>query len=119
MNFDHVFILDVEGERRFEAGALPVRIGTGSDCELRLPGPGDVFTTVAGVDSNEQTRDGRGSVRFAVLVDGAEEFKSGVMREGMPAVPVSVQLNGACEFVLQVDDAGEANDHVARGSSCG
>ena len=40
MNFDHVFIRDVEGERRFEAGALPLRIGTGSDCELRLPGPG-------------------------------------------------------------------------------
>lgn len=40
MNFDHVIIRDVEGERRLEANALPVRIGTGSDCELRLPGPG-------------------------------------------------------------------------------
>ena len=40
MNFDHVVIRDVEGERRFEASALPLRIGTGGDCELRLPGPG-------------------------------------------------------------------------------
>jgi len=40
LNFDHVFIRDVEGEHRFEASSLPLRIGTGGDCELRLPGPG-------------------------------------------------------------------------------
>ncbi len=40
MSFDHLFIRDVEGERRVDAGALPLRVGTGSDCELRLPGPG-------------------------------------------------------------------------------
>ena len=40
MSFGHVFIRDVEGERRVEGSALPLRIGTGSDCELRLPGPG-------------------------------------------------------------------------------
>ena len=40
MSFDHVIIRDVEGERRVEANALPLRIGTGGDCELRLPGPG-------------------------------------------------------------------------------
>jgi formylglycine-generating enzyme required for sulfatase activity len=33
-------IRDVEGERRIEAEQLPLRVGTGSDCELRLPGPG-------------------------------------------------------------------------------
>ncbi|MBM3888434.1 MAG: hypothetical protein FJ388_04835, partial [Verrucomicrobia bacterium] len=74
---------------------------------VRLPGPGDVFTAMAGVDSNEQTSKGRGSVRFAVLVGGAEAFKTGVMREGMAAVPVSVKLDGAREFILQVDDAGD------------
>jgi len=40
LSFDHVIIRDVEGERRVEASALPLRIGTGSDCDLRLPGPG-------------------------------------------------------------------------------
>jgi formylglycine-generating enzyme required for sulfatase activity len=40
LSFDQVIIRDVEGERRVEASALPLRIGTGSDCELRLPGPG-------------------------------------------------------------------------------
>lgn len=40
MSFDHLFIRDVEGERRVDASGLPLRVGTGSDCELRLPGPG-------------------------------------------------------------------------------
>ncbi|HNP37587.1 MAG TPA: PEGA domain-containing protein [Woeseiaceae bacterium] len=40
MNFEHLFIRDVDGERRIEARQLPLRIGTGSDSEIRLPGPG-------------------------------------------------------------------------------
>lgn len=40
MSFDHLFIRDVEGERRVAASELPLRVGTGSDCTLRLPGPG-------------------------------------------------------------------------------
>ncbi len=35
-----LFIRDVEGERPVDAARLPIRVGTGSDCELRLPGPG-------------------------------------------------------------------------------
>ena len=40
MSFDHVYIRDLQGERRVEDTALPLRIGTGGDCDLRLPGPG-------------------------------------------------------------------------------
>lgn len=40
MIFDHLVIRDVEGERRIDADSLPLRVGTGSDCQLRLPGPG-------------------------------------------------------------------------------
>ena len=40
MSFDAVVILDSEGERRIEIKHLPLRVGTGSECELRLPGPG-------------------------------------------------------------------------------
>jgi formylglycine-generating enzyme required for sulfatase activity len=36
----NLFIRDVEGERRIDTARLPLRVGTGSDCELRLPGPG-------------------------------------------------------------------------------
>ena len=78
-----------------------------SQVVVRLPGPGESFAAVVGVDSNEQTSGGRGSVRFAVAVNGAEVFKSGVMREGVAAVPVSVQLKGARGFILRVDDAGD------------
>ncbi|MBN2507122.1 MAG: NPCBM/NEW2 domain-containing protein [Verrucomicrobia bacterium] len=74
---------------------------------VRLPDCGETFTAVAGVDSNEQTSGGRGSVHFAVLVEGAQLFKSGRMREGMAGVPVTVNLGGAREFTLQVDDGGD------------
>ena len=40
MSLDHLFVRDVEGERRVGAGGLPLRVGTGSDASLRLPGPG-------------------------------------------------------------------------------
>lgn len=40
MSFDHILIRDVEGERRIGRDKLPLRVGTGSDCQLRLPGPG-------------------------------------------------------------------------------
>ena len=40
MSFDCLFVRDVDGERRVESHALPLRVGTGRDCGLRLPGPG-------------------------------------------------------------------------------
>jgi hypothetical protein len=40
LKFDHLIIRDVEGERRKDARDLPLRVGTSSECELRLPGPG-------------------------------------------------------------------------------
>jgi alpha-galactosidase len=74
---------------------------------VRLPSPGKEFTAVVGVDTHEQTSGGRGSVVFSVTVCGKEVFKSKVMREGMEGVPVSVDLAGATEFVLNVGDAGD------------
>jgi len=40
LSFDHLIIKDVEGERRIDESDLPLRVGTGADCGLRLPGPG-------------------------------------------------------------------------------
>jgi hypothetical protein len=40
LSFDAVVILDAEGERRIDIKRLPLRVGTGIECELRLPGPG-------------------------------------------------------------------------------
>lgn len=74
-----------------------------SKISVKLPSPGESFSAIVGVDSNEQTSGGRGSVIFSVIVGGREKFNSGVMREGMPGKPVSVSLDGADEFILQID----------------
>ncbi len=74
---------------------------------VRLPGPGEAFTAVAGVDSNDQTSGGRGSVVFSASAGGKEAFRSGVMREGMAGAPVKVDLGGSRELVLEVNDSGD------------
>ncbi|NUM56271.1 MAG: NPCBM/NEW2 domain-containing protein [Candidatus Hydrogenedentes bacterium] len=76
-----------------------------SRLRVRLPKPGKTFEAVAGVDSNDQTAGGRGSIEFLVRVGDREAWKSGVMREGMPGKDVSVDLEGATEFWLEVGDA--------------
>ena len=79
-----------------------------SDILVKLPGPGREFTARVGVDTNSQTRGGQGSVVF-VMVAGQERevYRSPIVREGQPAVPVHVDLAGATEFHLQVSDAGD------------
>jgi alpha-galactosidase len=81
---------------------------------VRLPGPGARFTAIAGVDTNDQTTGGRGSVDFSVHVGATEKFRSGVMHEGMPGKPVGVELDGATEFVLQIEETpdGIASDQA-------
>lgn len=74
---------------------------------VRLPGPGQKFQAVVGLDSNEQTSGGRGSVVFSVAVGGKDAFRSAVLKEGMAPVPVTVDLGGVTEFVLQVGDGGD------------
>lgn len=74
---------------------------------VRLPGPGKSFSAIVGVDSNEQTSGGRGSVVFSVNVGGKERFRSQVLREGMAGVPINVPLDGAREFALEIGDAGD------------
>ncbi|MCU0962439.1 MAG: alpha-galactosidase [Pirellulaceae bacterium] len=78
-----------------------------SDVLVRLPGPGERLTAVIGVDSNSQTVPGRGSVVFSVEVAGREAFRSELLREGLPGVPITVALGGAQEIVLKVSDGGD------------
>jgi alpha-galactosidase len=74
---------------------------------VQIAQPGQRFDAVVGVDSNEQTSGGRGSVVFGVELGGTQVWHSEIIREGMPGVPVSIDLGGATEFVLTVDDAGD------------
>lgn len=78
-----------------------------SEVLVRLPAPGARFDATLGVDSNHQTVGGRGTVEFVVRVGDAVLFRSPVMREGMPGMPVSVDLAGAKEFTLEVTDGGD------------
>ena len=78
-----------------------------SRLEITLDKPAANFTAVIGVDSNEQTSGGRGSVRFAIETNGEKKFQSDTIREGTPALPISVGLQGRKNFTLLVDDAGD------------
>lgn len=42
LKINAVVLRDAEGEHPLELSDLPLRLGTGSDCEVRLPGPGSV-----------------------------------------------------------------------------
>lgn len=46
MSFKEFIIFDPEGRRSLTADKLPLRIGTGNDCALRLPGPGSAAVAV-------------------------------------------------------------------------
>ncbi len=74
---------------------------------VRLPKPGKTFSATVGVDTNDQTSGGRGSIVFVIRAAGKEIFNSGVIREGMLGKPVKVDLGGATEFLLEVGDAGD------------
>ncbi|MCP4639871.1 MAG: hypothetical protein GY851_05535 [bacterium] len=78
-----------------------------SDLMVRLPEPAARFEAVVGVDTNEQTSGGRGSVVFSVSVAGEQIWESPLMREGMAGVSVSVDLKGASEFRLHISDGGD------------
>jgi alpha-galactosidase len=74
---------------------------------VHLPAPGGIFNAVAGLDNNEDTRRGKGSVIFSVQVGGQEAFKSPILRVDSPPKQVAVELGGASEFVIEIGDAGD------------
>ena len=78
-----------------------------SKVEVRLPGPGKSFTAVVGLDHNDDTAHGKGSVVFTVKVRDKVAFESEVMRYGTPGREVNVDLAGADTFTLEVGDAGD------------
>jgi len=82
-----------------------------SDGKVRvvLAGPAKTFDAVVGVDSNDigyYSNVGRGAVVASVDVAGKTPFRSEVLHEGMRGVPVKVDLGGAMEFDLKIEDGG-------------
>jgi len=104
--------------RQNARGGKPMRLGKAeytrglychavSKVVVCLPSPGKTFTAVTGVDSNDQTSGGRGSVVFSVSVKDKVALKTPLVREGTPLQQVSVDLAGAEDFTLEVGDGGD------------
>ena len=78
-----------------------------SKIAVHLPAPATKFSAILGVDTNGDTAGGKGSVIFSVSVSGKEVYRSDVLHEGVPGIPVTVDLAGQPDFVLEVSDAGD------------
>lgn len=74
---------------------------------VTLPGPGRHFTAQVGLDYNDDTLRGRGSVIFSVTVNDQLAFKSDIMTVNTPPCPVDVDLKGTTSFTLEIGDAGD------------
>ena len=91
------------GDKSFEQGIHFPSVGT---AEVHLPARGKLFSAAIGVDSNDITYYsslGRGNVTVAIEVGGKEVYRSVVMREGMAAILISIDLHGASDFKLDVE----------------
>jgi len=74
---------------------------------VTLPGPAKRFTAEVGLDHNEDTLRGRGSVVFSVIVNDQIAFKSNIMTVKTGPLPVDVDLKGVTSFILEIGDAGD------------
>lgn len=92
------------GGKTYESG-----LGThaASSFDLRLDGNALRFQAVVGVDDEVERR---GSVRFLVVVDGKRKFDSGVIHGGDAPKNVDVDLSGAKQLTLVVNDGGDGID---------
>ncbi|NLV40249.1 MAG: hypothetical protein GXY15_03345 [Candidatus Hydrogenedentes bacterium] len=76
---------------------------------VTLDRPAARLEAVVGVDGNDQTSGGRGSVVFAVSVGDRTVWTSGTLTEAGPAAEVSADLGGARVFTLGLGDGGDGN----------
>jgi alpha-galactosidase len=88
------------GDRTYDHGLY---MDTPATVRVSLGEPAEEFTAEVGIDRFT----GGGSARFHVAVDGTRVLSTPVLRSGDEAMPVKAPLNGAPEFVLEVDDAGD------------
>lgn len=88
-----------------------------NDLTIDLKGQATRFDSMVGVD--DSAGPGRGSVQFGVWVDGKKVADSGLLRGGDAPKLVSVNLTGARQLVLAVNDGndGTANDNADWGGA--
>jgi len=111
-------VKNYEVVRRNYGNGGPLRIGettfakglfchAESELIIRLPGPGKTFSATIGIDHNNTTSGGRGSVRFSVTCDGQVKFKSDVKRGGQVGEEIQIDLNSMKEFRIIADSNGD------------
>jgi len=99
-------------------GGAPMRLGgemlrSGLYChapsriQVVLDRPAASLRARLGVDSNDQTSGGRGSVVFRVVATGMDLWSSPVLREGAPPLDLDLPLGGRAEFEMVVEDGGD------------
>jgi len=79
-----------------------------SEMIIQLFGSAVEFRAQVGVDGEVKER---GSVVFVILVDDEEAARSSVLHGNDPAEPIHVDLTGAKELMLVVEDAGDGVGH--------
>ncbi|MHB1459279.1 MAG: NPCBM/NEW2 domain-containing protein, partial [Armatimonadota bacterium] len=86
-----------------------IYMDTPAAVRVRLPKPAFEFTAKIGIDNNSDTQSlpQVGSARFHILVDGNRIYTSQILKLPDGQTPVHIPLNGAKEFVLEVDDASD------------
>jgi len=93
------------GERVYERG-----VGTHANARflMRLDEPFARLQADVGLDNNYDTARGKtGTVVFRVLVDGAEKAKTDVCRLGDAPRTLDVDVAGASQIEIRIDDAGD------------
>ncbi len=79
------------------------------EIQVQVPAGARRLQAILGVDSNDvgyYSNAGRGSVVASVWADGVELYRSPVLREGLPGIPLSLDLHGAQQFSLQLEAVG-------------
>ena len=85
------------------AHALPIL--SDGDVGFELGGNATQFVSMIGVDDSVKAP--AGSVIFGAWVDGRKVFDSGIMRGGDAPKPVAIDLTGARQLVLAMNDAND------------
>lgn len=87
--------------------AYPHGVGTHATSEMHVDLGGQALTFTAEVGVDDDPCHGVGTVVFVVLVDGREAARTGVLKKGDAAKRLEVDLRGAKELVLVVEDGGD------------
>jgi len=105
-------IKDARGKSPLQIGKTQYKRGlfchANSLLTVQLPSEGKSFSATVGLDHNDDTKGGTGSIVFCVKVGQKEAFKSYVMRYNTPAAVAAVDLGGAKSFTLEVAATGES-----------